>query len=52
MRRFATFFSIVLAVLSLATIVTFLMVALLLYLDGNSHSLKFLYTVAIEIFEK
>ena len=51
MRRSADFFSVVLAALLLTTFVTVLMTALGLYLLGNSHSLKFLYTVETESFE-
>ena len=51
MRRLANFFSVVLVVLSITASVTLLMFALFSYLRGNSHSLKSLYTVAIEIFE-
>ena len=52
MRRFANVIPAALVALSLTTLVKYLMNALSSYVVGNSYSLKFLYTVAVESFEK
>ena len=51
MRRLGNLFLVVLATLFLTTLARHFIPALLSYLSGNSHSLKFIYTVATEIFE-
>ena len=51
MRRSANFVPVVVATFLLATLCTLVMAVLFSYLLGNSPSLKFLYTVAVESFE-
>ena len=51
MRRFADFFSVVLFMLPLTIFFALCMIELEFDAFGNSHSLKLLYTVAIESFE-
>ena len=52
MRIFANFVPAVLAVFLLTTFATVFIAALSSHFSGSSHSLKFLYTVATESFEK
>ena len=52
MRRSANVIPAALVALSLTTLVKYLMDALSSYFHRNSHSLKLIYTVAVESFEK